>query len=109
MKPKAYMLLLSTTVTKTKVTSDMLKEVRRILGLQTSPMMAWEMGVAIGFISTDTARQTTDKIKDTLGERMQILAVELGPDQSQWGLLSHHEWLVRLKWMTEKTSEKSHQ
>ncbi len=109
MKPRAYMLLLSTTGTKTKVTPDMLKEVRRILGLQTSPMMAWEMGAAIGFVSTDTARQTTDKIRDALGGLMQILVVEVGSDQSQWGLPHHHEWLARLKWMIEKTSEKSHQ
>ncbi len=91
MKPKAYMLLLSTTGTKTKITPDMLKEVRRILGLQTCPMMAWEMGAIIGFISTYTARQTTDKIKDALGERMQILVAELGSDQSQWGLPHHHQ------------------
>ncbi len=95
MKPRAYMLLLSTTGTKTKVTPDMLKEVRRILGLQTSPMMAWEMGAAIGFVSTDTASQTIDKINDALGGRMQILVAELGPDQSQWGLSHHHEWLAR--------------
>ena len=109
MKPRAYMLLLSTIGTKAKVTPDMLKEVRRILGPQTSPMMAWGMGAAIGFISTDTARQTTDKIKDALGGVMQILVVELGADQSQWGVPEHHEWLARLKWMGNKTSvEKSH-
>ena len=109
MKPKAYLLLLSTIGAKTKITPDMLKEVRRILGPQTCPIMAWEMGATIGFISTDTARQTTDKIRDALGGRMQIMVAELGSDQSQWGLPHHHEWLARLEWMTGKASEKSHQ
>ena len=98
MKLKAYMLLLSTMVAKVELTADALKEARRVLGPQTSPMMAWEKGAAIGFISADTARQTTDKIKSALGEQMQILVVELGSDQYQWGLPYHHDWLAKLSW-----------
>ena len=99
MKHNAYMLLLSTMATGIELTADSLKEARRVLGPQTSPMMAWEKGAAIGFISTNIARQTTDKIKGALGKQIQILVVELGSDQYQWGLPYHHDWLAKLSWM----------
>ena len=99
MKPKPYMLLLSTMASKAKLTADVLKEVQRLLGPQTSPMMAWEKGAAIGFMSADTASRTIDRIKSALAEETQILVVELGADQAQWGLPHHHQWLAQLRWM----------
>ena len=95
---KPYILLLNSGSASPKPST--LSEVKRLLGDQTSPLMAFSNGAAIGFSTAATPTEMVGKIKLAVGDRMQILILELGSDHAQWGSPIHHQFLDGLRKMT---------
>jgi hypothetical protein len=95
---KPYILLLNSGTVSLKAST--LNEVKRILGDQTSPLMACSNGAAIGFSTASTPTEMVGKIKLAVGDRMQVLILELGSDHAQWGSPIHHQFLDGLRRMT---------
>lgn len=95
---KPYILLLNSGAAALKPST--LSEVKRILGDHTSPLMACSNGAAIGFSTASGPMEVVDRIKLAVGDRMQVLILELGSDHAQWGSSIHHQFLDGLRRMT---------
>jgi hypothetical protein len=103
MKHTAYLLLLDASTDRKKLSESTLREVKRILGPDVCPLLASGNAVAIGFIATEAAQKTGERVRQIVGPRVRISVLELGLDQAQWGLQHHNEWLEKLRWMTATT------
>jgi hypothetical protein len=98
MKLSGYILLINS-AERTPLSPHYLQEIKRVLGPQTTPLMGWGTGAAIGFSGSESAKAIIERIKMILGEKYQILVLQLGRDHSQWGSEAHHKFLAHLGWL----------
>ena len=98
MKPSGYILLINS-ANSVPLSPHHLQEIKRVLGQQTTPLMAWRGGAAIGVSGSESANAIAERIKMILGEKYQILVLQLGRDHSLWGSEAHHKFLSHLEWL----------
>jgi hypothetical protein len=98
MKPSGYILLINS-ADRVPLSPHHLQEIKHVLGPQTTPLMAWGTGAAIGFSESESAKAVMERIKMILGDKYQILILQLGMDHSQWGSRAHQEFLAHLRWL----------
>lgn len=101
MSLKPYVLLLNTLPRgprnmKVPLAAAQLKEVRRILGPESRPLMAWETGAAVVFVATTPAREMIASVIKAIGPAHQISALELGPDLQQFGSDGENDFFAQV-------------
>ena len=103
MKLNPYLLILSPKA-GANLTPQILSGARMTLGEHVRPIMALEgmSSYVIGFLSTDDASTTINKIKQACGDEVQILIVELGQDRAAWGPSWSHDFWALMDWVKNR-------
>jgi hypothetical protein len=104
MKPSGYILLINS-ADSGQLSYHHLQEIKSVLGPQTTPLMAWRTGAAIAYSGSESARAINERIKMILGDKYQILVLQLGRDNSLWGSEAHQKFLAHLVWLLGEESK----
>ena len=102
MTPKLYLLLIKTLPRHVndrapKLEGARLAEIRRLLGPESRPVMAWDSGVAVAFLSSKPAKEMTAPIVQAVGSLHQVTVMELGQDFAQFGSEREMEFLEQVR------------
>jgi hypothetical protein len=93
---KRYILLVQS-LRKIPISKGQLSEIKRLLGEQTTPVMAWGIGLSIIFATEKSAKEISFSINAAMGDHHQISVFEIGPDYSQFGTDAQNQFLRPLR------------